>query len=198
MIGYGRISEKMTDFNLVKTQLEGAYLISPFCIGDNRGGFVKIFEHQIYSEAGINFQLSETFASVSAKNVIRGMHFQLNRPQAKLVSVLKGSVYDIIVDLNMKSRTYKMWQGFELSEENHNVLYVPRGFAHGFMSMSDGACMLYQCDGKYDKETDTGIRYDDRDLNIIWPTDCIDNCIHSQRDLELMTLSEYEQNPMRL
>lgn len=188
----------MENFKFEETLLKGAYLITPFYAGDDRGGFTKIFEKQIYAEAGIDFQLNETFISISAENVIRGMHFQLCAPQAKLVSVPIGAAFDVIVDLRVESETYKAWQGFELNSENHKALYVPKGFAHGFLSRVDGTHMLYQCEGLYDKETDTGIRFDDPDLNIIWPTEHLDRCIHSQRDLGLMTLKEYEKNPMKL
>lgn len=188
----------MGNFKFEKTLLKDAYLITPSYMGDLRGGFTKIFEKQIFADTGIDFQLNETFISMSAKNVIRGMHFQLRDPQAKLVSVPVGAVFDVIVDLRMESATYKMWQGFEINDENHKVLYVPRGFAHGFLSRRDGTHMLYQCDGKYDKETDTGIRFDDPNLNIMWPTGHLDQCIHSQRDLKLMSLREYEENPMKL
>lgn len=183
----------MGNFEFQKTQLENAILITSFFSGDNRGGFTKSFEKDIYKKAGIDFALNETFVSVSAKNVIRGMHFQLRNPQAKLVCVPKGAVYDVIVDLRPASSTYRKWQGFELNDENHNVLYVPRGFAHGFLSLKDDTYMLYQCDGAYDKETDTGIRYDDPVLNIVWPIENLDLSIHSERDLKLMSFVEYEK-----
>lgn len=188
----------MADFSFEQTELEGAVLISPFFAGDQRGGFTKIFEKDIFCKAGIEFTLNETFLSVSSRNVIRGMHFQLNRPQAKIVTVTKGAVYDVIVDLRPDSKTYKEWRGFTLSQENHLALYIPRGFAHGFLALEDETHMLYQCDGAYDKETDTGIRFDDPELNIKWPVNDLDKCIHSARDLTLMSFKEYEQNRMRL
>ena len=188
----------MANFFFEQTELEGAILITPFFAGDNRGGFTKIFEKDIYREGGIDFSLNETFLSVSSKNVIRGMHFQLNRPQAKIVNVTKGAVYDIIVDLRPDSKTYKQWRGFTLSQDNHKALFIPRGFAHGFLALEDETHMLYLCDGPYDKETDTGIRFDDPDLNIQWPVEDLDKCIHSARDLQLMSFREYENNRMRL
>lgn len=180
----------MTDFGFQKLDLEGAYLIQDFYRGDSRGGFTKCFEEEIFRQAGISFDLSETFFSKSCAGVIRGMHFQLNHPQAKLVSVPKGSVYDVIVDLRWGSRSFGKWRGYELSGENHLALYVPRGFAHGFASLEDDTLMLYQCDGAYDKETDTGIRFDDPDLNISWPVE-LKGAVHSKRDLELMSFAEY-------
>lgn len=185
----------MSNFSFTKLGLEGAYLIEYFSVGDNRGGFSKSFEKDIYKEAGIEFNLNETFISVSAKNVIRGLHFQTNNPQAKLVSVPKGKVYDVIVDLRPDSPTFKKWEGYELSDQNHRALYVPRGFAHGFASLEDGTLMMYQCDGAYDKETDTGIRFDDPDIGIVWPIS-EEIAIHSDRDKNLMSFSVYEKSPM--
>lgn len=182
----------MVGFEFEKLELDGAYLIENFHVGDCRGGFTKCFEKEIYAQAGIQFNLNESFASVSAKNVIRGLHFQTYNPQAKLVCVLQGKVWDVIVDLRPESITYKKWVGVELSAENHRALYVPRGFAHGFASLEDGTVMLYQCDGAYDKGSDTGIIYNDPELAIIWPIE-EELGIHSERDLKLMTLFEYER-----
>lgn len=187
----------MAGFEFEKLYLDGAFCISNFSVGDNRGGFTKCFEKDIYKDGGIDFQLNETFVSVSAKNVIRGLHFQTNNPQAKLVCAIKGKVWDVIVDLRVNSKTYKQWTAVELSAENHKALYVPRGFAHGFASLEDDSIMLYQCDGAYDNETDTGIRFDDPDIGIKWPID-LACAIHSQRDLNLMSLKQYESDPMQI
>lgn len=181
----------MANFAFKKLELDGAYLVENFSVGDNRGGFTKCFEKDIYANAGIEFQLNETFASVSAKNVIRGLHFQTHNPQAKLVCVVKGKVWDVIVDLRKDSPTYKKWIAAELSAENHKALYVPRGFAHGFASLEDETIMLYQCDGAYDKDSDTGIMFNDPEFGIKWPVD-EKTAIHSARDLQLMSFSEYE------
>ena len=185
------------NFVFRELDLSGSYLIENYFIGDNRGGFTKCFEKDVYANAGIDFQLNETFASISAKNVVRGLHFQLHNPQAKLVCVLKGKVWDVIVDLRPNSPTYKKWVGVELSDKNHRALYVPRGFAHGFASLEDGTVMLYQCDGAYDKETDTGIIFNDPSIGIVWPID-IKEMIHSSRDIQLMSFAEYEKNKMEL
>lgn len=184
-------------FEFQKLELKGAYLISNFYVADNRGGFVKAFEKDIYREAGIVFNLNETFASISMKNVIRGLHFQTRNPQAKLVSVVAGRVWDVLVDLRPDSPTYKKWVAQELSADNHLSFYVPRGFAHGFASLEDNTIMLYQCDGKYDPETDTGIRFDDPELGIDWPVS-EDIAIHSERDLRLASFQDYLKNKMEL
>jgi dTDP-4-dehydrorhamnose 3,5-epimerase len=181
-------------FDFQKLDLKGAYIINPFFTIDERGSFIKSFEKNIYEEMGIKAEINETFMSVSSKNVVRGLHFQLNKPQAKLVCVVSGKVWDVIVDLRLHSKTYKKWVGVELSGENHKILYVPRGFAHGFLSLEDDSVMLYQCDGAYDKETDGGIVYNDPDIGIKWPFDLIDgekNLIISEKDKNLMSLKEY-------
>lgn len=182
----------MAGFKFKALELKDAFLIENFFLGDNRGGFTKCFEKDIYANAGIEFNLNETFTSVSAKNVIRGLHFQTHNPQAKLICVVKGMVWDVIVDLRPESYTYKKWISAELSAENHKALYVPKGFAHGFASLEDGTVVLYQCDGAYDKATDTGIIFNDPEIGIVWPVDEV-VAIHSSRDLSLMTLSEFEK-----
>ena len=184
-------------FEFRELELRGAYQINNFYVGDNRGGFTKIFEKNVYSLAGIEIALSETFASYSMKNVIRGLHFQTHSPQAKLVSVIAGSAWDVIVDLRMDSPTFKQWTALELSAENHLSFYIPRGFAHGFVSLEDGTVMLYQCDGKYDNESDAGIRFDDPDIGIRWPVG-EDVAIHSERDLGLQSFREYLRSPMEI
>lgn len=187
----------MSGFKFTPMSLKGAYVIEPFSVGDARGGFTKTFEKDIYAEAGIQFSVNETFASTSARNVIRGIHFQTSNPQAKLVSVLAGCAWDVIVDLRITSPTYKKWEAVELSVENHKAIYVPRGFGHGFASLKDGTIMLYQCDGKYDAATDTGIRFDDSEIGVQWPVS-EGLAIHSERDFGLMSIEEYEKRPMKV
>lgn len=187
----------MAGFEFIKLELDGAYLISNFHIQDSRGGFTKCFEREIYSKAGIGFKLSETFASSSGKDVVRGLHFQIRNPQAKLVCIVAGRAWDVIVDLRPKSKTFGRWTGVELSAENHRSLYIPRGFAHGFATLEENTVMLYQCDGAYDKETDSGIRFDDPEIGISWPVSD-EKAIHSKRDLQLMSLRDYMEHPMEL
>lgn len=180
----------MAAFSFQELDLKGAYLIENFSVSDRRGGFTKCFEKDIYHASGIDFIVNETFVSVSAKNVIRGLHFQTNNPQAKLVCVPVGCVYDVIVDLRRGSDTFGRWRGFELSSVNHRALYVPRGFAHGFAVLEDQTLMMYQCDGAYNKDSDTGIRFDDPDIGIVWPVD-LEKSIHSERDLGLPSFKQY-------
>ena len=182
----------MPGFEFEKLELNDAYLISNFYAADQRGNFRKVFEKNIFHEAGIDFFLSESFSSVSVKNVVRGLHFQMGNPQAKLISVLHGRIWDCIVDLRKNSSTYKKWLGVELSADNYKALYVPKGFAHGFVALDDNTVIFYHCDGKYDKNSDTGILIDDKELDIRWPID-LSTAIRSERDLHLMTMEEYER-----
>ena len=180
-----------------KTDFEGVYLIDNFFAGDKRGSFTKTYLKETFEENGIHFSLSETFASVSQKNVIRGLHFQKVGPQSKLVSVLCGEVWDVVVDLRPDSATYMKYYSANLSEDNHRGLYIPKGFAHGFASLSDNTVMLYQCEGRYDGPSDSGIRYDDPQIGVQWPVS-EDVAIHSERDLKLPSFKEYLENPMQL
>jgi dTDP-4-dehydrorhamnose 3,5-epimerase len=158
----------MAGFEFQELELKGACLISNFYAGDNRGGFTKSFEKDIYKNAGIEFQPNETFASRSMKNVIRGLHFQTHNPQAKLVSVAAGKVWDVIVDLRPDSPSYKRWISRELSAENHLSFYVPRGFAHGFVVLSDVAQFQYKVDNVYAPQAEASIRYDDPTIGVEW------------------------------
>ena len=187
----------MAGFQLEELKLSGAYLIEGKCFSDNRGVFRKVFEKNIFFSNGITFSESEVFYSNSSKNVIRGLHFQVKSLQAKLISVVSGRAWDVIVDLRVNSATYKQWCAFELNSENARGIYIPRGFAHGFLSLEDNTIMVYQCDGEYNKETDTGIRFDDYEIGVDWPID-IGKAVISERDLQLMSLKEYENRPMKV
>lgn len=180
----------MANFNITPIDI-GGYLIDMAFSDDNRGSFTKLFEQEAFKQGGIDFSCSESFVSCSDKNVVRGMHFQTFRPQAKLVSVISGKIYDVIIDLRKGSDTYGQWRGFYLSSENHRSLYVPRGFAHGFLSLCDNSAVLYQCDGAYDKESDTGILFCDEDIGIKWPVELSQMTV-GQRDRGQMTFREFD------
>ena len=184
----------MSGFNIIPTVLKDAYIIEPFVSMDNRGGFVKCFEEKTFNDAGISFALSETFFSISSKDVLRGLHFQKKDPQAKIVGVLSGKVLDVIVDIRVGSPTFKQWVALELDDENNRFVFIPRGFAHGFVSYKDNTIMLYQCDGRYDPDTDTGILFNDPDLGIDWKLEDV-QMIHSRRDLMMMSFEEYLREP---
>jgi dTDP-4-dehydrorhamnose 3,5-epimerase len=179
-------------FEFRDLDIEGLKLITPFFVRDERGYFIKSFEEAIYTENGINLDITETFETRSKKNIVRGLHFQTMFPQSKLISVSIGKIFDIAVDLRKNSSTYGHWLGFELSEDKMNALYLPAGFAHGFISLSDISIVNYKCSGKYLKEYDTGIVWKDSQLAIKWPVEDISDVITSKRDSSLMTFTEFD------
>lgn len=184
-------------FNFYPLSLKGAFIIENFFMCDNRGRFAKVFEKGIYEQGGVCLTVQETLVTNSSKNVIRGMHFQRKNPQAKLVSVANGRVFDVMVDLRIGSETFGQWAGYELSAENGRALYIPRGFAHGYVALEDNTVVVYQCDGAYDKQSDGGIRFDDPEIGIEWPID-LNLAIRSEKDMQLGGLQEYLKAPMEL
>ncbi len=184
----------MDSFRFDQTDMPGVYIIHSFLQEDNRGMFVKSFERDIYRENGIEFKCNELFFSYSSKHVIRGLHFQTHAPQAKLVGVISGRVFDVVVDLRSDSPTFGLWKGFYLSAINRTSLYIPRGCAHGFLALQDESIVCYNCDGVYDKETDTGIQFNDSDINIKWPMNNINDAIVSEKDRQLMSFAYFTQH----
>lgn len=178
-----------SDFEILDTTLMDAKIIIPFCREDERGNFIKDFLLEFFDKNNLDSSLDEVFyAKNNAANILRGMHFATNFPQAKIVRCLTGCIFDVIVDLRPSSPTYLKWEGFYLSEENNKVLYVPKGFAHGYLTISP--CIVsYKCCGKYIKEYDSGIIYNDKDLGIIWPF--VDSkLVISEKDKSLKTYAE--------
>ena len=180
----------MSSFIFEKLDLCDVVLIKSTAYDDLRGGFVKTFEKNIFLNNRISFNICEEFFSISHKNVLRGLHFQYCNPQAKLVTVLEGEVDDVIVDLRCNSLTYLKSAKIKLSSENHAILYIPKGFAHGFLSRKDNTIMLYMCDGEYDIKSDGGIKYDDNSLNIDWEINKSE-IIMSDKDLNLLTYEQF-------
>ncbi len=189
----------MANFVFKKLNIDGVYVINSSFSDDLRGSFVKNFEKNEFSENGLDFDCTESFISTSARNVIRGLHFQTNGPQTKIVGIIAGKVFDVVVDLRKDSPTYKKWEGIYLSRENRNSLLIPKGCAHGFLALSDDSVVSYICDGKYDKETDTGVIFNDPDIGIEWPIMSIDSAIISKRDASFMSIEEFDKvNPFRI
>lgn len=184
----------MANFSFEKMDIEGAYIINSFFVEDNRGCFVKSFEKNVFAEIGIEFNCNEDFVSHSTKNVIRGMHFQLHHPQVKLVGVISGKVYDVLVDLRENSPTFGQWRGVYLSAENRTSILIPRGCAHGFISLSDDSIVSYKCDGQYDKDTDMGILYCDPEIGIEWPINDLSQAVLGRRDKNQITFAEFKKN----
>lgn len=152
-----------------KTEIEGVYIIEPKVFGDNRGYFMETYNEQEFKNNGLDYNFVQDNQSKSKKGVLRGLHFQKTHPQAKLVRVLEGEVFDVAVDLRKSSKTYGKWVGVILSEENKKQFMIPRGFAHGFVVLSETAVFAYKCDDFYHPEDEGGIMWNDPDVNIKWP-----------------------------
>lgn len=159
----------MSNFTFEKTFIEGVYIITPKVFGDSRGYFMETYKQSDFEEAGISCQFLQDNQSKSRKGVLRGLHFQKTYPQAKLVRVIKGEVYDVAVDLRKDSPTYGKYVGTILSEENKKQFFIPRGFAHGFLVLSEEAEFVYKCDNLYHPEDEGGLIYNDKTVNIDWP-----------------------------
>ena len=149
--------------------IEGLRVITPAVHGDNRGYFMETYSQRDMEENGIHIQFVQDNQSMSVKGVLRGLHFQKNYPQTKLVRVIKGSVFDVAVDLRKGSETYGKWYGIELTEENKKQFLIPRGFAHGFLVLSDTAEFCYKCDDFYHANDEGGLAWNDPQIGIVWP-----------------------------
>lgn len=157
---------------VIKTKLSGVLIIEPKVFGDHRGFFKETFNSQRYKElAGIDLTFVQDNHSRSRKGVLRGLHFQKTKPQGKLVSVTSGAVFDVAADINPASPTYGQYVGVELSEDNHRQLWVPPGYAHGFVVISDEVDFVYKCTDYYDPSDEGGVAWDCSLLNIDWPVD---------------------------
>ena len=181
-------------FDFKKTQLEGAYEITPFYATDERGGFVKDYNIETFKANGIEHELKEVFYTISKRGVIRATHFQLLKQQAKLVRCISGHVYDVIVDLRPGSPTYGQWQGFDLTGDNQKTLFVPQFFGHGYLVIED-SIVSYKCGEVFYGEGDSGIMYNDPDINIKWPFELIggeNKLIISEKDKKLMSFMQYK------
>ena len=149
--------------------IEGLCVITPAVHGDERGYFMETYSQKDMEENGIDIKFVQDNQSMSTKGVLRGLHFQKNFPQTKLVRVIKGSVYDVTVDLRLCSKTYGKWYGIELTEENKKQFLIPKGFAHGFLVLSDIAEFCYKCDDFYHPNDEGGMAWNDPELGIEWP-----------------------------
>lgn len=149
--------------------IEGLCVITPTVHGDERGYFVETYNQQDMKEAGLEMAFVQDNQSSSSKGVLRGLHYQKKYPQGKLVRVIRGSVYDVAVDLRADSNTYGKWFGIELSEENHKQFYIPEGFAHGYLVLSEWAEFCYKCTDFYHPGDDGGLVWNDPAIGIKWP-----------------------------
>lgn len=149
--------------------ISGLCVISPTIHGDNRGYFFESYNKKDLEEAGIDIQFVQDNQSMSTKGVLRGLHFQKSHPQTKLVRVVKGAVFDVAVDIRPASNTYGKWYGIELTEDNKKQFLIPKGFAHGFLVLSDVAEFCYKCDDFYHPNDEGGIAWNDPEIGINWP-----------------------------
>ena len=168
--------------NITKTDIQGLIIIEPQIFKDSRGAFFESWNAKKFKQLGINEDFVQDNQSVSSKGVLRGLHFQ-NPPyaQAKLVRVIKGSVLDVAVDLRKNSPTYGMHVSVILSEQNNKSFFIPKGFAHGFLSLEDNTVFNYKCSDYYNKESEGSLLWNDEDLKIDWQ---IDNPLVSEKDLK--------------
>lgn len=176
-------------FELLKTPIKDLYVIKPKVFGDNRGFFLETYQKKDFLSLGLDYDFVQDNHSKSKKGVLRGLHFQKQYPQAKCVRVISGEVFDVAVDLRKDSPTYGKWYGARLNAENKLMLMIPKGFAHGFLVLSDEAEFMYKCDEYYHPEDEGGIIYNDSDINIEWPH--IDGeILLSEKDKKHPTLKE--------
>ncbi len=179
--------------NLIKTDIEGLVVIEPQVFGDHRGWFMETYSEEKFKELGIDTVFVQDNQSYSAqKGTLRGLHFQNNpKSQTKLIRCTRGTIVDVVVDLRKNSPTYKKWFSIELSAENKKQLYIPKGFAHGFVTLTDDVEVQYKVDEFYSKEHDRSIRFDDESIGVEWG---IENPILSQKDLSAPLLKDSDVN----
>ena len=173
---------------VIETQLPGVRIIEPRVHGDSRGFFVETFQAERYRrDAGIELAFVQDNHSRSGRGVLRGMHSQRKRPQGKLVRVARGAVFDVAVDIDPRSATFGKWVGVTLSDENCRQLWVPPGYAHGFVVLSDVADFEYKCTDYYDPSDEVGVMWNDPDVGIVWP---LEDPLLSAKDQKLPSLAQ--------
>jgi len=183
----------ISKYEFIPTEIEGVFVIKPFFASDERGFVKKTFEKNIFSDNNIDFNPIEEMETTSKKGVIRGLHFQTSNSQAKLVRCVKGKIFDVAIDLRKDSPTFGKNFSVILSSENKKMLYIPRGFAHGCMILLDDTTFYYLSDNKYCPEYESGIVWNDPDINIKWPIELVNNqIILSEKDAKLKSFDEFK------
>lgn len=181
------------NFTFIETDIKDVFIIEPKVYGDNRGYFEETYQYENFKEAGLDMIFVQDNESKSKKGVLRGLHFQTKYSQGKLVRVLQGEVFDVAVDLRKDSDTYGKWTGVKLTSENKKMFYIPENFAHGFLVLSDEATFAYKCTNLYHPEYDSGIIWSDKEINIQWPLEGIDEILLSDKDKMQQTFKEFNQ-----
>ena len=185
----------MGKFKKIETSIKDVYIIEPTVHGDNRGYFMETYSDSEFEEIGLHYNFVQDNQSKSRKGVLRGLHFQKENTQAKLVRCIKGEVFDVAVDLRPGSETYGKWEGVVLSEENKKMFMIPRGFAHGFLVLSDEAEFTYKCDDIYNPNAEGGLAWNDKDVGIDWPLGDmkIEDLLTSEKDSKWPSLNELKE-----
>ena len=177
------------------TAIPDVILIRPSVFGDERGYFLESWHEEKFSAGGIGIPFVQDNHSRSARHILRGLHYQIQHPQGKLVRVVTGTVFDVAVDVRRSSPTFSRWVGVTLSDENHHMLWVPPGFAHGYLVLSDSADFLYRCTDFYAPQYERSIRWDDPHLNIDWPIASPSRPVLSAKDLSAPLFENAELFP---
>jgi len=179
-------------FNFTPTKIGEVIEITPDIFGDSRGSFVELFKGGEFAQQGMDFTIQQINYSTNQKNVLRGLHYQINPvAQGKMVTVVKGSIYDVVVDLRVGSPTENQWVALELNASEHHLLYVPKGFAHGFLALEDETEVLYYVNDIYSPEHERGIIWNDSQLAIDWP---MTTPLLSDKDAVFPALREADKN----
>lgn len=180
------------EFKFVKTDIDDLIIIYPFIYNDQRGYYKKYYEYSVFSQHGLPTLYPESSDIFSHKGVLRGLHYQENYSQGKLIHVIMGKIFDVALDLRKNSRTFGKWKAFELSGNENKMIYIPPGFAHGFMVLEDNTYFSYQCSNIYDPDSCGGILWNDPELNINWPIKDDKELIMTEKDRSWPNFSEYK------
>lgn len=187
--------KQMGKFRKIQTDIEGLYIVEPTVFGDDRGFFMETWNKKDFLEIGLDLEFVQDNHSKSKKGVLRGLHFQKKNSQGKLVRCIKGKVYDVAVDLRKDSKTFGKYYGIELTEDNKLMFYIPEGFAHGYLALTQEVEFLYKATNYYSPEYESGIIWNDENINIEWPLKKYglteQDLILSEKDKKLQRFKEY-------
>ncbi len=183
----------MGKFNFIKTSIDGVIIVEPTAFGDDRGYFMETYQKEEFRKGGIDVEFIQDNQSKSVKGVLRGLHFQKEFSQSKLVRCIKGEVFDVAVDLREGSKTFGKWEGVILTPENRRQFFIPKNFAHGFLVLSDEAEFVYKVDDYYHPNDEGGLMWNDPDIGIKWPIDKDFKVILSEKDKLHPPFKEYKK-----